>query len=315
MDDPLLPEDSLEPSIKHAVFNGKRNKISIFYTLVTALFLLVGYFLFLSSPADFPSGKIFKIEQGSSLRSVSLKLKNENVIRSRTAFEAFVIIFGKERQVVASDYYFENKLPVYEVAGRISKGEHHLAPIAVTIREGLNSEEIADVLVSKLTYFDRVKFLEEAKPLEGSLFPDTYFFFPTATYKDVLRSVTDNFNKKINSILGDIVKTGHTKKEIITMASIIEREARGESDRGFISGILWKRIALRMPLQVDAAPDTYKTKGLPDKPIGNPGILALKAAIDPQNSLYLYYLHDKQGNIHYAKSFAEHRANIEKYLK
>ena len=99
------------------------------------------------------------------------------------------------------------------------------------------------------------------------------------------------------------------------MASIIEREAKGDIDRGIISGILWKRISLGMPLQVDAVPDTYKTKGLPESPIGNPGLESIKVAIYPQKSSYLYYLHDKNGVAHYAKTFSEHDNNINKYLK
>jgi UPF0755 protein len=98
------------------------------------------------------------------------------------------------------------------------------------------------------------------------------------------------------------------------MASLIEGEAKGDIDRGIISGILWKRIKIGMPLQVDASPETYKVKGLPKSPIGNPGIKTIEAAINPQNSPYFYYLHDKNGNIHYAKTFTEHEANIKKYL-
>ena len=109
--------------------------------------------------------------------------------------------------------------------------------------------------------------------------------------------------------------TGRTERDIITMASIIERESKGDADREIISGILWKRIKLDIPLQVDVAPETYKTKGLPKNPIANPGMESIKAAIYPQSSMYLYYLHDKNGGIHYAKIFAEHRQNILKYLK
>ena len=98
------------------------------------------------------------------------------------------------------------------------------------------------------------------------------------------------------------------------MASIIEKEARG-SDRGVISGILWKRLSLGRALEVDAAPETYKVKGLPKAPIANPGLAAIKAAIHPENSPYFYYLHDADGNIHYAKSFEEHKRNKELYLK
>ena len=125
----------------------------------------------------------------------------------------------------------------------------------------------------------------------------------------------ENGEHQIKPIQPLIIKTGKTEKEIITMASLIEGEAKGNIDRGFISGILWKRLSMNMPLQVDVALETYKTKGLPKNPIGNPGLEAIKAAIYPKDSAYLYYLHDKKGNIHYAKNFLEHQVNIRKYLK
>ena len=121
------------------------------------------------------------------------------------------------------------------------------------------------------------------------------------------------------------------------MASIIEKEANGEEDRAVISGILWKRIAQGMPMQVDApflfllnkqsseltikdlaidSPyNTYKYKGLPPGPINNPRLESIKAALNPQTSPYLYYLHDAKGGIHYASDFKGHQANITRYLK
>ena len=151
--------------------------------------------------------------------------------------------------------------------------------------------------------------------MEGYLFPDTYFFLTDSNETDVINSMNGNFKKKIMPLLPDITAFGKTEKEIITMASIIEREAKGDTDREIISGILWKRIKIGMPLQVDAAPETYKIKELPKNPISNPGLLSIKAAIHPVSSSYLYYLHDKNGSIHYAKNFTEHQANIRKYLK
>ena len=99
------------------------------------------------------------------------------------------------------------------------------------------------------------------------------------------------------------------------MASILEGEARTLETRRIVSGILWKRISINMPRQFDVALGTYKIKGLPENPIGNPGLASIKSAIYPKSSPYLFYLHDKNGNIHYAKSFAEHRQNVLKYLK
>ncbi len=131
--------------------------------------------------------------------------------------------------------------------------------------------------------------------------------------------MSENFNKKISSILPEISKmeksTGRTEQDILIMASLVERESKGDIDRAVISGILWKRIKLGMPLQVDAALETYKIKGLPKKPIANPGLEAIRAALYPKNSPYLYYLHDKNSVIHYARTFTEHRQNILKYLK
>ncbi|MES3031619.1 MAG: endolytic transglycosylase MltG [Patescibacteria group bacterium] len=286
-----------------------------FYTLGVITFLIFFYALFLNAPADFPSRSTFKIEEGSTLRSVSWQLKEAHIIRSRLAFEAFVILFGRKEQVIEADYYFENKLPVFEVARRISNGEHHMAPIVVTIPEGFNTMQIADTVSAKLLNFDKSRFIKNAAGLEGYLFPDTYYFLTTDDDVSVLSSMRENFKKKILSIRSDIDLSDKKEKDIIIMASLIEGEAKGDADRGFISGILWKRLSIGMPLQVDAALETYKVRGLPKSPIGNPGMQAILAALHPQNSSYLYYLHDKDGNIHYARTFAEHRANVLKYLK
>jgi len=307
-------ENLSSPSeLEHPV--SKLNKKNAFYLLSLVLFLILFYFFFLSAPKNFPVGIVVKIEPGMSLRGVSLKLKNEQIIRSRVAFEAFVIIFDREKRIISTDYYFENKISVYEIARRISKGEHDMAPVSVTIPEGFDTNQIADTFAKKLASFSKVKFQLEAKGLEGYLFPDTYFFLTTNNEKDVIESMSKNFTKKITPLLPEIILSNKTEKDIIIMASIIEREAKGDADRGVISGILWKRISINMPLQVDAAPETYKTKGLPESPIGNPGLEAIKASIHPINSSYLYYLHDNDGNIHYAKSFSEHVKNKLKYLK
>ncbi len=264
---------------------------------------------------DFPVKSVLEIEPGMSLRSVSLKLKNENYIRSRLALEAFVIIFDKEKRVISTNYYFEGKLSVYEIARRITKGEHEMAPISVTIPEGFNVNQIGDIFAEKLINFDKTKFLLTTENLEGYLFPDTYFFLVNDNEESVVKSMSKNFEKKIDPLLLEITASGKTIEDIIIMASIIEGEAKGDADRDIISGILWKRISINMPLQVDVAMETYKTKGLPDRPIGNPGLLAIKAAIYPKSSSYLYYLHDKDGNIHYSRTYSEHLKNISKYLK
>lgn len=293
---------------------NKQKKFSFYIIGFVIIFSLL-YLFTLSAPEDFPAGTIIRIEEGASLRSVSAELARKHIIRSRLAFESIVIIYGGEKHIIYSDYLFETGLPAFEIARRIIKGEHRLPPVAVTIPEGSDIVQIADTFASKLPDFNKSKFLAKAQPLQGYLFPDTYFFLTTDDEESVLKLLNQNFIRKIKIIQPDIVKSGKTEKEIIIMASIIERESKGDVDRGFISGILWKRLRVGMPLQVDAAPDTYKTKGLPKSAISNPGLEALKAAIYPQNSPYLYYLHDKSGNIHYARTFGEHISNKFKYLQ
>jgi len=289
-------------------------KRNIFYTGGTVIFALLFYSLFLAAPADFPAGNIIRIEKGSNLRDISSLLKNDHMIKSRTAFEFFVLIFGGEKHIISADYLFDGKLPVFEIARRIATGEQHMPPVSVTIPEGFNLTQIADTFTAHLVNFNKAEFLTEAESKEGYLFPDTYFFLSTDNEKNVIDSMSGNFTKKITPILPEIISSGKNEKEVITMASVIEREAKGEADRAIISGILWHRVSIGMPLQVDAAPETYKTKGLPKSPIGNPGLLAIEASIHPQSSPYLYYLHDKNGNIHYAKTFTEHKVNEAKYL-
>ena len=290
------------------------NKKFVFWITSVILFLVFFYTFFFSAPKNFPVNNVLNIKEGVSLRYISKYLEVNNVIRSRVAFETFVIILGGEKHLAYGDYLFESKLPVFAIAERLVKGDRHLAPVKVTIPEGFNVSDIAKVFASKLSNFKTDKFLLEAKIKEGYLFPDTYFFLTTDTDSDVLSAMNDNFEKKISAILPQIVASGKNEKEIITMASIIEKESKGDIDRSIISGILWKRISIGMPLQVDADMSTYKTKGLPKNPIGNPGIAAIEAAIYPKSSSYLYYLHDKEGNIHYARTFAEHILNKQKYL-
>ncbi len=202
----------------------------------------------------------------------------------------------------------------YKIVVRIEREGRRAPSVSVTIPEGFDLKQIADTISPKLKNFSATNFLALTKNKEGYLFPDTYFFLLSATEKDVINTMSENFDKKITPLLTEITESGKTEKDIIIMASIIEREAEGNTDRAVISGILWKRLAIGMPLQVDAVPESYKVKGLPKSPIANPGLEAIKAATHPLTSPYLYYLHDKSGNIHYAKTFAEHTANIKKYL-
>jgi len=309
MDEDLNPEDNIEE------INTKqklRFKLSVVFILV---FILVFGLLLrkIMAPKDFPIGEIVQIEKGASLRSVSQQFEEMKLIKSRTFFESFVIIFGGEKNIYTGDYIFKNKLSVIGLARRIAKGEQGIDTIKITIPEGFTNSDIANLFGKKLKNFNKEKFKIQAN--EGYLFPDTYFFTMSDDEDDVIKIMSDNFNKKTEEIFKNIDETKNSINEILTMASIIEKEASGESDRDLISGILWKRFKLGIALQVDAYPDTYKKRGLPDTPICNPGLLAIKAALNPEKSKYLYYLHDKDGNTHFAEDYNTHLKNITKYLK
>ena len=161
--------------------------------------------------------------------------------------------------------------------------------------------------------------------MEGYLFPDTYLFLPGAEMEQIIGTMTDNFKKKA----GDI------GQDIVIMASLIEKEVSDSGDRKIVSGILWKRLEIGMPLQVDAvfpyitgkreilsddlkidSPyNTYLYKGLPLGPIANPGLDAIISAMNPIETKYLFYISDKKGITHFAATLEDHNKNIEKYLK
>lgn len=287
----------------------------ILYSLFGFIAFVLFYHFIFSPPSNFPTGTVVNIGEGAGLRSVSRELKDAGVIRSRAAFEAAVIIFGGERRIIPADYLFDVREPSWSIARRVSRGDRHLAPVKATIPEGFDRGNIADLFSSRLTAFNKSEFLRLTEGREGYLFPDTYFFFTNDTEEEVINSMEKNYEKKVAPLREDIAKTGRTEHEIVIMASVIEREAEGTEDRGHISGILWRRLKIGMALQADAAPETYKERGLPKAPIANPGLDSIRAAINPIETPYLYYLHDQEGNIYFAKTFAEHRANIEKYLK
>lgn len=271
-------------------------------------------YYFLSAPYN-NKEVIIHISSGQSINSTSFKLKDENAIRSNFTFKVFVKLLKSGNGIISGDYLIKKNSPVFVVAWQVSRGHHKIEPIKITIREGLTNEEIADLLASKLTGFRKDLFLSKVENRQGYLFPDTYYFFPLDTSQEIVERLSDNFENKIKNISTSIKESGKNLSEIIIMASVLEGEAKGEEDIKIISGILWKRISIGMPLQVDIDKSTYTTKGLPLKSLNNPGLLSINASINPIKSPYLYYLHDKNGKVHYAVTFEEHKRNINKYLK
>jgi UPF0755 protein len=278
------------------------------------IFFILFIYYFLSAPFN-NKDVIIHILSGQSVNSVALELNNKNVIRSDFTLKLFIKLLKKGTGVVSGDYLISKNSPVWIVAWQIARGHHNIEPIKITIREGLTNEEISSLLADKLAEFRKDLFLSEVNNKQGYLFPDTYFFFPLDQASEIFEKLSNNFNNKIKNLKTNISKSGKSLSDIITMASILEGEAGGKEDIEIISGILWKRISIGMPLQVDIDKDTYKTKGLPLSPLNNPGLISINAALNPKSSAYLYYLHDKNGKVHYAVTFEEHKHNISEYLK
>jgi len=223
------------------------------------------------------------------------------------------------------------------VANRILAGDYGVPPIRITFTEGTTVREAALTVRSTSLDVSADEFIALAQPLEGYLFPDTYLLSPSADASSIVSTMQANFEVKIKPLLPSIQASGHTLSDIVTMASLLEKEARTTTPRRMIAGILWNRLQLGMPLQVDAvfgyifnrdtyspsfddltvdSPyNTYTHKGLPPTPISNPGLDSIESALNPTKTSYLYYLTDRNGVMHYAKTYAGHLANQRRYLR
>lgn len=294
-------------------------------------------FHFNAAPQAFPAGTVFSITQGDSIRNISERMKAGGFISSPYIFRKLVVVLGRQKAVIAGDYYFPEKISLFEMARRVTHGTFGMVQAKITVPEGFTAQDIANLFpAGKFYKFDRTEFLLLANGKEGYLFPDTYFFMPSVTAADVVGTLLDNFTVRAGMLRADFASSTRSESDIIKVASIIEEEAASSTDRQIISGIIWHRLKIGMPLQVDAtlgyvmnkgtfqltASDlnfdspynTYVYKGLPPTPISNPGLDAISAALHPTTTPYLYYLSDKSGTIHYAKTFDEHKRNRDLYL-
>lgn len=307
---------------------------TIKWILVFCVIYLIFYFI--SPPKNFPQKSSFTIGYGTPLGVISYRLKNEGYIRSRFLFEGLIILKQNEKSISEGEYYFERPVNLIFVALRLTGSNFGLDRLKITIPEGYTRNEIAKRCEAVLANCSAARFLEKTEGLEGYLFPDTYLIFPGKNEDDLIAKMKLNFENKTKNVFGNNINLAQ-QKDIIIMASILEREANGSEDIKIISGILQNRLRIDMPLQVDAtfyyllgkesseltlsdlkikSPyNTYINKGLPPAPIGNPGLKAIEAAIYPAKTDYLYYLHDKNGVAHYAKTNTEHAKNKRLYLK
>jgi UPF0755 protein len=277
------------------------------------------------------------IPEGYSLEQTAQELHEQNIIISPNLFLLYARI--NPFVVKAGTYQFnQGNYSLTEVTHRLAQADYGDIYLRLTIPEGSSRSEIAEILKASELDINPDEFLQQSAGLEGYLFPETYFFLPDDTVDVVIDTMTNTFDKTIDELQEGINQSGRSLEDLVIMASIIEKEATSDpAEQKIVSGILWKRIDENMLLQVDApflftegktsaqlsltdlrqdGPyNTYTRLGLTPTAIGNPGASALEAAIYPTDSLYYFYLHDRNGIIRYGVTHDDHVRNKQRYLR
>lgn len=314
-------------------------KLTIVILLVVTLFLLSTIWWNIGlSPAnpDNKTPKIFVVQKGTGLKEVSGNLETAGFIRNRIIFFIYARVGRLEGKIQAGDFRLSPSMSSQEIAQELT---HGTLDVWITIPEGKRAMEIAETLKENIPTYSPV-WASVLTQNEGYLFPDTYLIPKDAAIETIVNLMKNNFEKKYSEI--NIGNPRLSKRQIVILASLIEREAITNAEKPIIAGILINRLNLGIALQVDATIqyakgkntinnkwwepvtleeyksvrsdyNTYLFTGLPPGPISNPGLEALRSAANPTDTDYLYYLHDKNRQIRYAKTLEEHNINIQKY--
>lgn len=315
--------------------------------VLLALVLLTGGIFFWQislSPVNLfdKNTQTFVVKNGEALKTVAQSLEQKGLIHSWLIFVLQAKRLGASGQIQAGDFQLSPSLSMGQIIEALN---HGTKDVWVTIPEGWRKEEIDERLVKQLGLTPG-DFPQAA--IEGYMFPDTYLIPQEVNADGVIKMMRQNFEKRIininpSALLPNKKFSGLTLPEIVTLASLVERETKHSQDRPLVAGILIKRLQYDWPLEVDAtlqyalgysasektwwrknltADDlelnspynTRKFKGLPPGPISNPGLASLQAVFNPQGSPYWFYLSDKNGQMYYAKTIEEHTENIKKFL-
>ncbi|TSC88789.1 MAG: hypothetical protein G01um10143_846 [Parcubacteria group bacterium Gr01-1014_3] len=297
-----------------------RKAIIIFSASAGVLFLM--FFVFGLRGVHVASGNIvFRVNSGDGFREIAASLEQQRLIRSPIFFKLYSVLTGSAHRFKPGSYELNSNMSGAKIVSVLVRGPKEDVEIVVTEGEDLlyidKKLSASNVLPAKaLRNY-------QGKSLEGFLFPDTYRFFPSTEVDDVVGRFLNNFYKKA---MPELVAADNVYQALI-VASMIEKEVPFDEDRPLVAGIIYRRLAIDMPLQIDATVDyakevgnskydTYQYYGLPPTPISNPGLSAIRAAVHPQKSDYLYYLSDpKTKKTIFSKNFEEHKENKWKYLR
>jgi UPF0755 protein len=287
------------------------------------------------------------IAPGTGTHAIATQLENAGVIRSRYAFD--LLRLWKRGRLVAGEYRFDHPAPATEVYARLRRGDVY--SIALTIPEGYNIFDIAQAVASA-GLGDRDAFLAaersqtalisdlspHATSLEGFLFPDTYKFTRHSTPLQILTTMEHRFRQVTGQL--KLANSGRSIPETVTLASLVEKEVAQGSERPLVAGVFINRLEHNIPLATDPSViyaallehryrgtiyqsdlqaqspyNTYRHAGLPPGPICNPGVAALKAAIAPAQTDYLYFVADAQGHSRFSSTLKEHDQQVQQYRR
>jgi len=307
----------------------------IFFTGFALLLSILWFLVFVPSHS-FEKGTVVFVKPGTSLIDIGNELASKNIIKSPFIFLVLSRISGYDTSLQPGLYLFSVAPTPLSVVRKIGTGDYGISPIRVTFFEGMTSFDITRVLEEKLPGFSKETFLSLATAQEGYLFPDTYFISPGTENQYIIDRLKMRFDEQIKTIEQLVDVSEKSENEIVIMASLLEREARGLADKQMIAGILYNRLDIDQRLQVDAVfgyiqkqngytptrkdlesdhpYNTYKFKGLPPGPISNPGLESLLAAVTPTKTSYFYYLTGNDGLMYYGKTFEDHKRNRALYL-
>jgi len=305
----------------------------------------------LSQPyGAFPADGVFvEIPDGSTLGGIARQLAAAGVVSDETTFRLAARVEGSTRRLQAGEYRFTEPAAPREVVRRLVAGDVYTR--LVTFPEGLTIAQLADVFEQAglgpgadfVAAAGNVALIErldpDAEDLEGYLFPDTYPFARRVTAAEVVRAMVAGFERAFDADLRAAADSrGMTVREVVTLASLVEKETAAADERTLVSAVYHNRLRIRMPLQcdptviyalmrdgrwngnirrqdlqIDSPYNTYRHAGLPPGPIAAPGRAAIVAALNPADVKYLYFVSRNDGTHVFASTLAEHNRNVARW--
>jgi len=331
----------------------------LFFIILIILIAAISFWLiFLPTESFSKKEVIFSVEKGERSKDIALNLEKENLIRWAPMFKVYVLVKGVAGDLKAGQYLLSPSMSIPQIAEKLLKGD--VIKEKITIIEGwslrnigfyfenrgmFQAEEVWDMAAKDFSdEFDFLRDKPENLGLEGYLFPDTYEIRKNESLENIIKRMLSNFDRKLTSDLKEEIKRQQKSIfEIVTMASILEKEVRTIGDKKIVSGIFWKKINNGEPLyscatiayilgrenwtfdemrieiasgkDIDSPYNTYKYPGLPLGPISNPGLESIEAAIYPEESDYRYYLSTPEGKTIFSETLEKHNFYKAKYLR